>query len=140
MSKDPRKIGLENQRKSVDWCLSHPEKYGVYPTISRGKTGKIYLDSDRIIVAGASWATTDFFGLWDIVILPEEGSYNKVTTNGYPDYHSNFLWLIQVKTNFSIGSNLDYILKLKEFKVPFWAKKELHNYKTGCLKPEIHSL
>ncbi len=143
--------GLRNQRKSKQYILSHPEIYGnltsnrIHTVQSSSFGGDMfsvcYGYTDKKNIKTGEYEKVPLLAGWDIITMPmdldsecvidEVGGDIKLTIN-------SCIYLIQVKTN-NLPDN-KYTIALKNFKVPFYVKKQLHIWEDRKKEPIIIDL
>lgn len=111
-------MGLQNEDKSVQYILDHPEKYGCVDRshIHMTPRGTKYIP-DLFCIYYEENGKKEKAG-WDIMVIPDAS----LESNTY---------LIQVKSNHLPKST--YLSKLINFKTPPYITKELHIWKNGEL-------
>lgn len=149
--------GLLNQRKSKTYILSHPELYGIPKT-----------EPHRVHICHQSNYSGDLFSFeygvkidrslwhgepdkipprpkagWDIITMPDFAdislaTYKPSLENEEFPIMDNYIHLIQVKTNWTVDG--EYLSELIEFDIPFYVKKELHNWLDLSRVPIIYKL
>lgn len=120
-----RKKGTNNQAKSKQYILKHPEIYGI-DVEGVNKSGM--LQSNRVhSMINSAYPTPfkDLFAMWDIITMPDGSAPFQ------PAY------LIQVKSK---TVTQEYLNTLASFATPEYVKREIHVWKDGMAEPIIYKL
>lgn len=134
-----RSKGRYLQQKSINYILDNPLKYGI-PDYRQEKDPKKRKAIKRILNAGMGFSG-DFFGLWDIIALPD----NRTQIDNPNFRELNFpITFVQVKSNLSFNvsgkrtpAQSEYIADLCNFEIPSYVRKELHVWDFNAKIPII---
>ncbi len=152
LGKKSRKKGTNNQAKSKQYILKHPEIYGI-DVDSINKSGT--LQSNRVhSMINSAFPTPfkDLFAMWDIITMPIHANDMNSIPDGRVDINvegkgtfgimtvipnEQCIYLVQVKSK---SITQEYLNTLAAFETPFYVKKEIHVWNDNDAEPTIYKL